>query len=368
MLRLKKYIKALVLVAMLGLPSLCWAAFSDPFNRESFSKRKYDLIGVGAGSVDVIAFIDEDEFRRKLVVPYNIEKGSTTDIDMYTADELENIMKNAKIIPGGDATNVIANFASLGGYVALSTIVDDDNLGKFYNHNLNLLGIINMCLIKNSEQKTDRNLVFVTPDAERTILSYRGVSNTLNQTDIKYHELKDYKAVYIEGAIWDGGNDASKAVMRLLNVAEKVEVKKILSLGDVYLVGKYRDDFLKLLPRIDMIFCNEKEALALFDSQDLNEVIVSYQKNVPITVITRGEKGALIITKDKILEIEPPSLPKDKIIDTSGAGFGFAAGFLYGYTHGLVLEKCAELARESAAGTLQRLGGWPRSVDSRDDL
>lgn len=360
-------IRIIILIIVIIPPLQTFAV--GQYDDNNFNKHKYDLIVVGAASVDIIAFMEEEDFRKKLILPYNIKKGSMADVDKHIIEELEGTVKNAVMMPGGEAVNIVANMASLGGQVGLSSIVNDDTSGKFINHHLNLLGIINMCSIKKSEQGTDKNLIFVTPDAERTILSYRGVSMSLDQLDIHYQEIKDFKVLFVEGRLWDGyNNHSSKAVMRLFNVAEKVGVKKAFSLSDETFVSKYRDDFLKLLPRIDIIFSNEQEAFALFGSNDLETVITQYQNTVPIAVIARGDKGALIITKNKVYNIRPPKVSKDKIVDTTGAGHGFAAGFLYGYIQGFPIDECAEIAKETAARVLQQLGAWPKPITLQHDL
>jgi len=323
------------------------------------SNKKYDVFGIGTATIDIISQISEEDFKRLLSIPYNISKGEMKYVDENTVNTLQARMKNSKVMPGDSAANVMVALASLGGKTAFNTIVADDSLGVMFNKSLEETSVHPVNKPKTDNFKTARNLIFVTPDGERTMLTYSGIAEQFSQVDIKYHKIKDYKLVYIEGGIWDNEGRKSKATRRALNSAKRVGTLKAFALHDSFFVKKYRDQFLDIVQDVDFIFCNEGEGKALFDVKDFESAITEFKKLSAITVMTASEKGAYIINGEQVIHV-PSKVVKKDILDTTGAGDGFTAGFLYGYINGKDLRASGELGAEVASFIIEQIGARPR--------
>ncbi len=323
------------------------------------SVKKYDVFGVGTATIDVITKVSEDDFKRYLSVPYNIKKGEMIYIDEKTVNELQSKMKNSEIMAGDSAANVMVDIASLGGKSAFNTIVADDELGLLFNKSLEDFGVLALNQPKTDNFRTARNLIFVTPDGERTMLTYNGIAEEFGQTDVKYHHIKDYKMVYVEGGIWDNDGKKAKATLRTFNTAKRVGALRAFALHDSLYVNKYREQFLDLIKNVDLIFCNEKEAFALFKTKDIESSVQKFKELGKTTIMTASSKGAYIINKDEVIHI-PALVSQDKVIDTTGSGDAFTAGFIYGYLKGKTLQESGEIGAKAAAYIIQQLGARPK--------
>lgn len=347
------HIKKLLLAFLLYLNiTSCFALDSD-----SWKSKKFDVFGVGLSTVNTAYKISDEEFKRLLGIPYGLEKGQMINIDLTTLKYLESKLESLSTYPGGSAANIIANLASFGAITSYNSIVSDDNFGRLFVQSMYDSGVISCSAPKYGHGDTSRGLLFITPDGERTILSYSGITEDMNQLDVRYHEVKDYKVVLVEAGIWDKGGGRSKTALRAFNSAEKVGAKKAFSLHDVLFINKHKDDLLQLLENVDIVFGNEKEAKALFSTNKFEDVINGFHKlNIEIAVITMGAKGAVIITQNDLIKIPPADIAKNEIIDKSGSGDGFAAGFLYGYTHGMTLKEAGMLGAKASRVILTQIG------------
>ncbi len=350
---MQKLLLHFLLLFLLSIQS----SFAD--NPTLNSSKKFDVFGVGTATIDVITRISEEDFKRYLAVPYNIKKGEMIYIDEKTVNELQSKMKNSEIMAGDSAANVMVDISSLGGKSAFNTIVADDELGLLFNKSLEDFGVVAVNQPKTDNFQTARNLIFVTPDGERTMLTYSGIAEEFGQTDIKYHQIKDYKMVYVEGGIWDNDGKKSKATLRTFNTAQRVGAQKAFALHDTLYVNKYREQFLELIKNSDLVFCNEKEAFALFKTKDIDDAISKFKKLGKITIMTASAKGAYIINKDEVIHI-PALVPQEKVVDTTGSGDAFTAGFIYGYLKGKTLQECGEIGAKAAAYVIQQLGARPK--------
>lgn len=333
------------------------SAIARPLIQPDMTK-KYDVIGIGDSMVDYIVKIGDEDLRKTLTLPYNYKKGELSFIDSATTHELVAKMKDSQKIPGGTVPNMLVDLTSLGGTTTFSSVIAADDIGEQFIKSLEEEHVRVSNKPEISELDTAQNLVYVTPDGDRTMLTHSGISDTLNQNHIKYHEIKDYKVVYIVGGLWDKNKQKSKAALRALNTAEKVGTLRVFGLHDVYFIDRHRNEFLEVLPQLDIVFCNENEAKALFQTDSLEKALKEFQKQVPLAVVTMSEKGANIITENKIFKVNAV-LKKDQVIDTTGAGDAFTAGFLFGFTHGKSLEESANIASKAAAEIIQHIGARP---------
>ncbi|MFI4983980.1 MAG: adenosine kinase [Rickettsiales bacterium] len=351
---MKPLISAIVLSLL-----FCVNAVARPLVQPDMSKQR-DIIGIGDSVVDFIVKLSDEDLRKALTLPYNYKKGDLNFIDSRVTHELVAKMKDPQKIPGGAVSNMLVDFSSLGGDTMFVSVVASDDIGESFVKSLEeaKVGVANKPEI--SQLDTSQNLVYVTPDGDRTMLIHSGIADTLSQNNIKYHEIKDYKVIYLVGGLWDKGGQKSKAALRALNTAEKVGTLRAFGLHDVYFIDRFRNEFLDVLPQVDVVFCNEKEAKALFQTDSLDKAMKEFQKRVPLAVVTMSEKGANIITEHNIFNVKSV-VHKDKVVDTTGAGDAFTAGFLYGYTHGKTLEESAEIAAKAAGEIIQHIGGRPTS-------
>jgi sugar/nucleoside kinase (ribokinase family) len=344
---------SLIIIALLNT-SFALAEYSKPNNN-----KKFDVFGVGTATIDIITKVSEEDFKRFLSIPYNVKKGEMIYIDEKTVNDLQSKMKNSEVIAGDSAANVMVDIASLGGKSAFNTIVADDELGLMFNKSLEDFGVVAVNQPKTDNFQTARNLIFVTPDGERTMLTYSGIAEEFNQTDIKYHQIKDYKIVYIEGGIWDNEGKKTKATLRTFNTAKKVGAQKAFALHDTLYVNKYREQFLELIKTVDLVFCNEKEALALFKTKDIDDAIKQFQALDKITIMTASAKGAYIISKNEVIHV-PTKVTQEKVVDTTGSGDAFTAGFIYGYINGKSLKEAGDIGANAAAYIIQQIGARPK--------
>ncbi len=323
------------------------------------TNKKFDVFGIGTATIDVITRVSEEDFKRFLSVPYNVKKGEMIYIDEKTVNDLQSKMKNSEIIAGDSAANVMVDLSSLGGKSAFNTIVADDDLGVMFNKSLEDFGVVAINQPKTDNFRTARNLIFVTPDGERTMLTYSGIAEEFGQTDIKYHQIKDYKIVYIEGGIWDNDGKKTKATLRAFNTAKRVGAQRAFALHDALYVNKYREQFLDLVKNVDLVFCNEKEAFALFKISSIDGAIKKFQELNKVVIMTASANGAYIIRGEKVIHV-PTKVSQEKVVDTTGAGDAFTAGFLYGYVGGKTLEESGEIGAKAAAYIIQQIGARPK--------
>ncbi len=315
------------------------------------NSKPYDILAIGSAIVDILSFVEP-----KFLADNNITKGIMTLIDEENAERIYAATGQSVEVSGGSAANTGAGVASMGGSAAFIGRIKNDELGKIFNHDLNAVGVKYTPRAAASGKATARSFIFVTPDADRTMMTYLGACTEFNESDIDEELIKGAKVIYIEGYLWDT-DGAIAAIRKAITLAKKYDTKVSFSLSDPFCVGRHRAEFLELLKSIDVLFCNEEEAKSLFETTDLGEAIEKISELCDIVSITTGAKGAIVIYDNKVKNI--PAAKVDKLVDTTGAGDLYASGFLYGYTSGKNLEECAELGNKAAAMIIQQLGARP---------
>lgn len=322
--------------------------------------KPYDIIGIGLSEIDILTFVDDDYVKRQLTVPYGIPKGKLSFADKGTWNTLRDNLKEFTLLPSGEIASLLFVYASLGGHAAFNTVLANDEYGQHFLHNIESLGIT---LTNNSHataKETVANLVFVTPDGATTYVGVNNNGNTISQKDIKYHQIKDFKIVVAEAALWDGASQ-SKAVVRAFNIAEKVGTKRVFLLSDVHFTKKYRDDFIDLIHRLDILIANEQSMFELVGTRDFDKMLKAVSELNILTIITHGPKGAVAVKGPEIYYINASNSEPGKIIDKTGSQAAFAAGFLYGYIHGKSIQESGNLAARAASYIIRQVGRNPQS-------
>lgn len=314
----------------------------------------YDVTGIGNAIVDVLCPCT-DQF----LIDYNIEKGAMTLIDEARAKELYDAMDGkATEKSGGSAANTMAGIASFGGKGAYIGLVANDDLGHIFTNDISDIGVKfdTAPYIKGLE--TARSFIFVTPDGERSMNTFLGACTELSVEHVNSFMIGNSDVTYMEGYLFDK-DPAKEAFYKSAQIARDAGKKVSLTLSDSFCVHRHRGDFLKLVENnIDILFGNEPELCALYETDNIDEAFAQASNYCEIVVSTRGSTGAYI--SEAGMKVFCPSQPGVKVQDLTGAGDQFAAGFLYGYTQGLDIEKCGLLANKAAAEAISHLGPRPQ--------
>jgi sugar/nucleoside kinase (ribokinase family) len=313
--------------------------------------KKFDVLGVGNAIVDVLGFVDD-----KFLSDNSIQKGMMSLIDEATAEKLYNNMGQATEVSGGCAGNTVAGIVSLGGHAAYIGRVKKDSLGDIFTHDMNGVGVSFNSQKATSGKATARSFIFVTPDAERSMMTYLGACTEFDESYVDEDLICDSKVVYIEGYLWDEPK-AKAAIRKVLELAKKHGTKVSFTLSDPFCVERHREEFLFLLSSIDILFCNEHEAKALFKNENIHECVARLTEKCEVVAVTRGAHGSIVSSGDFMSEVAPSWV--EKPMDSTGAGDLFAAGFLYGYTQGKQLAECGRIGSIAAAEIIKQLGARP---------
>lgn len=312
-----------------------------------------DIIGIGNAIVDVLAQ-SSDAF----ITENHLNKGAMTLIEADQAEALYNKMGPAVEVSGGSAANTVAAFAALGGQCGFIGKVADDQLGKVFKHDIQAVGATFKTAPLTDGPPTARCLIMVTPDAERTMCTFLGASVWITPGDIDPDFIQSAQIVYLEGYLFDRPK-AKQAFLKASELAHEAGRKVSLSLSDPFCVDRHRLEFRDLVENhVDILFANNDEVMSLFEVKTLDEALNLIQGKCEIAVITKSSEGSIIITQDERIEL--PAQKVDRIIDTTGAGDLYAAGFLYGYTQGHALKTCGEYALALAAEVIQQMGARPQ--------
>ncbi len=312
---------------------------------------RFDVVGVGNALVDVIAHADDG-----FLEEYGLVKGSMTLIEVERALELHGALHGPVEMSGGSAANTMTGVASFGGRAAYIGKVDGDDMGEVFGHDLRAVGVTFTGGIDHGTP-TGRCVIVVTPDAERTMNTYLGVSSFLGIEDVDEHAVADGKVLYMEGYLYDR-DDAKAAFRHAAAVAHEHERFVSLTLSDSFCVDRHREDFRALVSdRVDLLFGNEEELLSLYELDSFDAAVAALRSECELAAITRGASGCVIITGDDVLEV--PAQSVDQVIDTTGAGDLFAAGFLHGITRGMSLPECGRLGAIAAAEVISHVGPRP---------
>jgi sugar/nucleoside kinase (ribokinase family) len=316
----------------------------------------FDVVAVGNAIVDVIAHADDG-----FLSDHEMTKGSMQLVDDETATALYADMGPAVEISGGSAANTAAGLASLGGGAAFIGRVADDLLGEVFQHDIRATGVsFEPLTVLADPRGTARCLILVTPDAQRTLNTYLGVSSLIGPSDVDDSLVERSAVAYCEGYLWDLP-DAKAAMVKVMEVARSAGRKVAFTLSDSFCVDRHRADFLDLAEHhVDILFANEAELLSLYETDSWEEAADRVAGHCEIACLTRSEHGSVIITADGG-RLAVPAHPVDHVVDTTGAGDLYAAGFLYGYTHGRSLETSGRLASMAAGEVISHVGARPEA-------
>ena len=307
------------------------------------------ILGVGNAIVDVFAKVDDSFLSKNQLV-----KGSMKLIDKGEFENLKNKIKIEKIEAGGSVANTMAGIAYLGGKPFFIGKINSDEFGKIYKKSLEKINV-NFCYSeKNENLPTGASIIFITPDSERTMCTYLGISSQLSRDDINEHHIKDYELIFLEGYLWDKGL-SEEMFKHVIHLAKKNNVKIAMSLSDIFCVTRHRSDFLKLLINdINILFGNENEINELMQKNNLLDSITKIKKINKIIIITRSVNCSLAIVNNEIIKSE--SVKVEKILDLTGAGDLFASGFLKEYLDRSDIKKCLKSGSELASKIIQKIG------------
>jgi len=314
--------------------------------------RKFDVVAIGNAIVDVLAHVDP-----AFLVDNDIEKSAMTLIDEDRAQALYGRMPPAVEMSGGSAANTVAGLASLGARAAYIGRVKKDQLGEVFAHDLRAIGVVYDTPPALDGPSTARCLIMVTPDAHRSMNTYLGASAGLSRKELDLDLIRQAKITYLEGYLFDRP-EAKDAFYLAAKTAAEAGNKVSLTLSDKFCVDRHRADFVDLISGyIDILFANEEEAKALFETEDFDEAIDRLREVCELAAVTRSEKGSIIQSAHDFVEVGAE--PVDRLEDTTGAGDQYAAGFLYGYTQGKDLLTCGRLGSLAAAEVISHFGARP---------
>lgn len=310
------------------------------------------VLGIGNAIVDVLAHTEERE-----LVRLGLAKGSMTLIEQADADALYARIGPAVECSGGSAANTIAGIASLGGDAAFIGKVRDDQLGAVFTHDLRSLGVRFQTPPATHGASTARCFVLVTPDGQRTMQTYLGVSTELHSDDIDVELVANCAITYLEGYLFDRP-EAQQAFVAAARIAHQAGRQVALSLSDSFCVERHRQPFLELVDgHVDILFANEAELTALYQVDRFDDALQAVRGRCDVAALTRSEKGAVVLRGHEVHVIDAE--PVEKLVDTTGAGDLFAAGFLYGMTHRYDLASSGRIGAKAAAAVLTHFGARP---------
>ncbi len=312
-----------------------------------------DVLGIGNAIVDVITQADETVLHAQ-----NIVKGGMMLIDEARAAHLYSVMGPATMVSGGSAANTLVGIASFGGKAGYIGKVKNDALGKHFAHDIKASQVEYFTKAAQDGPATACCYIFVTPDGERTMNTYLGASQNLCVDDIDETIVASAKVTYLEGYLWDPA-EAKKAFRKAADIAHAKGRQVALTLSDSFCVDRYRDEFLELMKSdtLDLVFANESELYALYQTSDFATAIEALRQDVKLGIITKGEQGCVMVSSKGITAA--PASKINSLVDTTGAGDLFAAGFLHGYTQGYELQACANFGALAAAHIIQKIGARP---------
>ncbi len=316
---------------------------------------RYDVLGIGNAIVDVLARTDDD-----FLVRQNMRKGAMTLIDEERATAIYEAMGPAVEISGGSAANTIVGCASLGGRAAFVGKVKDDELGRVFAHDIRAAGVAFDTPPAFDGPSTARCYVLVSPDGERTMNTYLGAAQDLHPRDIDPDAIAASAITYLEGYLWDPKH-AKDAFLKAAAAAHESKRLVALTLSDAFCVDRWRDEFLGLVRNgtVDLLFANEAELHSLYQTADFDTALAALRREARLAVVTRSENGCVVVTREQVLAV--PAAAVERVVDTTGAGDLFAAGFLYGLSQGVGHERAATLGALAAAEVIQHLGARPET-------
>jgi fructokinase len=307
------------------------------------------ILGIGNAIVDVFVKVDDNFLSKNKLI-----KGSMKLIEKGEFETLKNTIKIEKIEAGGSVANTMAGISYLGGNSSFIGKVNSDEFGRIYKKSLEKIKVNFYYSEKSENLSTGASIIFITPDSERTMCTYLGISSQLSKDDIKEEHIKDHELIFLEGYLWDKGI-SEEMFKHVINLAKKSNIGVAMSLSDIFCVSRHRNDFFKLLINdLNILIGNENEINELMQKNNLLDSINELKKINKIVVITRSENGSLVILNNEITKCE--SIKVEKVLDLTGAGDLFASGFLKEYLDKSSINKCLQTGSELAAKVIEKIG------------
>ena len=315
---------------------------------------KYDVLGIGNAIFDVLVQTDEGFLAR-----HGMTKGGMALIDETRAAAIYAAMGPGTESSGGSAANTVVGVASFGARAAFIGKVKDDQIGRLYSHDIKAANVAFATAPANGGPATGCSYILVTPDGERTMNTWLGAAQQLTADDIDPAEVAVSSIIYLEGYLWDPKN-AKDAFLKASTIAHGAGRQVALTLSDAFCVDRYRGEFIDLMRggTVDLIFANEAELHSLYQTSDFETALAALREDVALGVATRSEKGCVVATGDNVIAV--PAFPVGKLVDTTGAGDLFAAGFLFGLVRGAGFENAGKLGALAAAEVIQHIGARPQ--------
>ena len=318
------------------------------------AEAKYDVLGIGNAIFDVLVRTDEAFLAR-----HGMTKGDMALIDEARATAIYNDMGPAVEMSGGSAANTIVGLAGFGARAAFIGKVKDDQIGRLYSHDIKAANVAFATPPAAGGPATGCSYILVTPDGERTMNTYLGAAQELMPSDIDEAQIAASSIIYLEGYLWDP-KSAKEAFVKAAGIAHGAGRQVALTLSDAFCVGRYRDEFLDLMRKgtVDLVFANEAELHSLYQTSDFDTALKQLRLDTKLGVVTRSEKGCVVASKDGVTAV--PAFPISKLVDTTGAGDLFAAGFLFGLVRNAGHENAGRLGALAAAEVIQHIGARPQ--------
>ena len=309
---------------------------------------KYDCLFVGNAIVDILADVSFEFMNDQ-----GIEPGSWRPVEKEEIEKLQSIIRDNKVASGGSAANSAVGFSFLGGSSAFIGRVKNDALGIEYIKDMDDAGVKFTSNPSETGLDTGRCLVYVTPDAQRSMRTYLGAASQLSPDEVNEESIANSAIVYVEGYLWDE-DLAKSSCKKALELAKKNNIQTALSLSDSFCVDKWHEEILDLTKNVDIVFGNEDEFKALFKTEILSDAISASRSQLKLSIITRGHNGSIVISDSQTDEVV--AYPPDKLVDTTGAGDLYAAGFLYGLSKNMRHHECANLGSYLSSRVISVLG------------
>jgi fructokinase len=307
------------------------------------------ILGIGNAIVDVFVKVDDD-----FLLKNNLTKGSMKLIEMQEFESLKSTVKIEKIEAGGSVANTMAGIAYLGGNPSFIGKINSDEFGKIYRKSLEKINVNFLYPEKAENLSTGASIIFITPDSERTMCTYLGISSQLAKADINDDNIKDYEIIFLEGYLWDKGI-SEEMFKHVINLAKKNNIEVAMSLSDIFCVTRHREDFFKLLKNdLNILIGNENEINELMKKNNLLDSINELKSINKLIIITRSENGSVAVLNNEITNCE--STKVERVLDLTGAGDLFAAGFLKEYLDKSNIKKCLQIGSVLAAKIIQKIG------------